>query len=280
LNMLNSMLDVISVFEDILQDEDAMLVVADLEKIVYYKAGKTVNAGHVGLALNKGDGLFEAIEAKRTLKVIIPREVLGTTFKAITIPLFDENKKCVGVVGIGWGLESKIKMFEQLSNVVESLATSIDNISIGIGNVTTNAQSIAVSQEEMVASAQVTKKSVDETSQITDFIKNISNQTNLLGLNAAIEAARAGQEGKGFSVVAGEIRKLAVNSKNAVVQIEQGLKHMQESINSIMNMIEKNSIVTQSQAASSEEIGASIQELSNLSEILVDITKELEIKSK
>lgn len=277
--MLNSVLDVVSVFEDILQDEDAMLVVADLEKIVYYKAGKTVNAGYVGLALNKGDGLYEAIEAKKTLKVIVPKEVLGTTFKAITIPLFDENKKCVGAVGVGWGLESKIKMFEQLSDVVESLSNSIENISVGISSVTENAQSIATSQEEMVASAQVTRKSVDETSKITDFIKNVSNQTNLLGLNAAIEAARAGQEGKGFSVVAGEIRKLAVNSKDAVGQIEQGLRHMQESINSIMNMIEKNSLVTQSQAAASEEISASIQELGNLSEILVSITKELEVKS-
>lgn len=278
--MLDSMLNVITVLEDMFQDEDAMLVVSDLEKIVYYKAGKTVNAGHEGLPLRAGDGLYEVIQSKKTLRVIVPKELLGTPFKAITIPLFDENKQIIGAAGVGWSLDSKVKIYEQLSNVVDSLASSIEQISTGINDITTNAQNIASSQEEMVSSAQVTRKNVDETSKITDFIRNIANQTNLLGLNAAIEASRAGQEGRGFQVVAGEIRKLAVNSKNAVTQIEQGLNGMQSSINFIMNMIEKNTSTTQSQAAASEEISASIQELRALSDVLLQVTKDLEILTK
>ncbi|WML37883.1 methyl-accepting chemotaxis protein [Clostridium sp. OS1-26] len=276
--MLDSMLNVITVLEDMFQDEDAMLVVSDLEKIVYYKAGKTVDAGHVGLPLAPGDGLLEAIQSKKTLRVIVPKELLGTPFKAITIPLFDENKQIIGAAGVGWSLDARVKIYEQLSNVVDSLASSIEQISTGMNDITANAQNIASSQEEMVSSAQVTRKNVDETSKITDFIRNIANQTNLLGLNASIEASRAGQEGRGFQVVAGEIRKLAVNSKNAVSQIEQGLKGMQSSINFIMNMIEKNASTTQSQAAASEEISASIQELRTLSDVLLQVTKQLEVK--
>lgn len=278
--MLDSMLNVVTVLEDMFQDEDAMLVVSDLEKIVYYKAGKTVNAGHEGLPLRAGDGLYEVIQSKKTLRVIVPKELLGTPFKAITIPLFDENQRIVGAAGVGWSLDSKVKIYEQLSNVVDSLASSIEQISTGINDITTNAQNIASSQEEMVSSAQVTRKNVDDTSKITDFIRNIANQTNLLGLNAAIEASRAGQEGRGFQVVAGEIRKLAVNSKNAVTQIEQGLNGMQTSINFIMNMIEKNTSTTQTQAAASEEISASIQELRAQSDVLLQVTKELEILIK
>lgn len=276
--MLDSMLNIVSVLEDMFQDEDAMLVVSDLEKIVYYKAGKTVDAGHEGLSLRPGDGLYEVIQAKKTLRVIVPKELFGTPFKAITIPLFDENKQIIGAAGVGWGLDSRVKIYEQLSNVVDSLASSIEQISTGINDITTNAQNIASSQEEMVSSAEVTRKSVDETSKITDFIRNIANQTNLLGLNASIEASRAGQEGRGFQVVAGEIRKLAVNSKNAVNQIEQGLKDMQYSINFIMDMIEKNTSTTQSQAAASEEISASVHDLRSLSEVLLKVTKQLEIK--
>lgn len=278
MNMLECVLNTIPVMEDIFQDEDAMIVVSDLDEIVYYRPGTTIDLGYKGLKLASGDGLYEAIQKQETLRILVPKEIRGVPFKAITVPLFDERNQILGVFGVGWSLDVKNKLYEQLNDVVESLASYVENISSGINDITNNAQDISASQKDMVTSADVTKKSVEETTKITDFIKNIANQTNLLGLNAAIEASRAGQEGRGFQVVAGEIRKLAVNSKEAVSQIESSLKNMQESINFIINKIENTSFKTQSQATASEEINLSIQELSSLSDVLLKITKELEIK--
>src|SRR5690606_34829840 len=72
------------------------------------------------------------------------------------------------------------------------------------------------------------KKKTDEIRTITDLISSISEQTNLLSLNAAIESARAGEAGKGFAVVADEIRKLAVRSKESTDGIIRILNDLYE----------------------------------------------------
>lgn len=72
---------------------------------------------------------------------------------------------------------------------------------------------------------------------ITDSISQIASQTNLLSLNAAIEAARAGEAGRGFSVVAGEVRKLAENSKQAVQSITNILDEIKKDILNASNAI-------------------------------------------
>jgi methyl-accepting chemotaxis protein len=78
----------------------------------------------------------------------------------------------------------------------------------------------ALTHEKMKTAIEDSKK-IEQVRVLTESILNITNQTNLLALNAAIEAARAGEAGRGFGVVATEIRKLAENSRNTVTEIQQ-----------------------------------------------------------
>ena len=129
-----------------------------------------------------------------------------------------------------------------------ALASSQANLAVkaseeGAKNINANIHVVETLHSEVLAAADkissLSKKAIDIQS-ITDVIDGISGQTNLLALNAAIEAARAGEQGRGFAVVADEVRALASKTADATNQIAQMLKQISdetEQTTTVMNQI-------------------------------------------
>lgn len=127
----------------------------------------------------------------------------------ITGILQDFSLKLEAVVGV-------IKEVDVNTNNIKTMADSSNN---DMENVIQSVKNVNEAFNDLIVKTQNVGENVTKINEITNLINSISEQTNLLALNAAIEAARAGEAGRGFSVVADEIRKLAEQSKESSINI-------------------------------------------------------------
>ncbi len=143
-------------------------------------------------------------------------------------------------------INNSIKKFgEELENFV-NLIGGVNNTAGSIGSMasTSNNQleglmeslgNISVSFDEVISRIKLLEGRINQANEITGLINSISAQTNLLALNAAIEAARAGEAGRGFSVVADEIRKLADQSRNSSEKISELLSMVSSEASNLVS---------------------------------------------
>lgn len=158
---------------------------------------------------------------------------------------------------------------------VQTLTTAIEQAASAVQQTAASAQEVASLSQVVAEEAEQGKDQLQSTSSILELIRKVAKQTNLLGLNAAIEAARAGEFGRGFSVVAGEVRKLADESNRSANEISGILQEFHSIIQKITESSLRNQVITQEQALANAEIARLIDGVHLVSQELRSVAASL-----
>ncbi|MHA2297508.1 MAG: methyl-accepting chemotaxis protein [Candidatus Hodarchaeales archaeon] len=172
---------------------------------------------------------------------------------------------------------------EEFASSTEELSSSSEEISSVIQQMNRGAQqqaeqiNLAVSNVEDLS--MIVEKITQDIASTADVISDVANQTNMLSLNAQIEAARAGDFGKSFMVVADNVRRLAedtkTNSNNIANLISNIQNQISTSVEKIANTVDSVAAVTEETAASSEEVAVATEEQATIMEVMSDSSQNL-----
>ena len=268
LNSFNNMLPYLPYFFD----DDVSFGIADMKTYLNVECNPQLNLKlKVGDLIPVDGAVYMAMKEDKVIVKNVPKEVYGIPFRSYAIPVHNEQGKVEGCIVIGKSLVKR----NELMHISQTLSSALGQISIAINNLSSGVTNVVDMNEDILLKVQEADKSSQNTDEILSFIQAISSKTNMLGLNAAIEAARAGDSGRGFSVVATEIRKLSTSTNESVKKVDDVLKNIGASIKSINDKISKSTGVFEEQAATLQEIAASLEELNSTAELMENLAEKI-----
>lgn len=223
-DLLNKLIEAASFFHSLFPI-DCTITVTDKECFLSETCCEELQfQDHIGMEIPEASGIKKALATGTIQTTELPAEVYGMPVKTVSLPVKDESNHVIGCLGLAMSLTNQSK----LQNAIKSLSVAGEEIVASTEKLASAAMKLnrGISLADTLQTEMA--KQVERTEELLNFIKGIANNSNILGINAAIEAVRAGEQGKGFGIIASEIRRMADNSADSVEEIAVLTKDMQK----------------------------------------------------
>lgn len=272
-NILDSVAKAAAQLKTFFQRDDLSVAVSDKEKFIAVYDSPEIKAMFGAGTYLKDLGYLEMAEeifkTKQPLRKVMPKEILGFPFESIISPILDENGEVAGMFSLSMKIDKQL----QVEEISQDLTVSLEETNASLEEISSGAEELNNMLKSIKESSEILEENLKISTDSIALIKGISSQSNLLGLNAAIEASRAGSYGSGFSVVAGEMRKLAKQSSDISKTIELSISEMTKTIENVLESVNKVNEVSDNQANSTKEASEALNIITAKSSKLVSISK-------
>ncbi|NBD27909.1 methyl-accepting chemotaxis protein [Paenibacillus glycinis] len=249
---------------------DLAIGLCDMEKFIAYWPGEDIDLKiKPGQLLQEAEPLTKALRDDVRFQDVVPAQYYGFEFIGTAFPLHDHTGAVIG------GLAIQIRSHSELVGIADRISTSLSLANEQIVRLNEGSDQLAGLAQQLHGYSQQTEINIANTDSVVSLIKGIADQTHLIGINAAIEAAHAGDRGAGFGVIAAEIRKLAAQTVSSTETVRDTLDVFKELTKTMTESIAYIAETGQGQAASTQQLLSFFEEINRLSSTLGEFAKRL-----